>query len=100
MRTVLSLVLACVVAQQGKQEFPAPSALPSRPELPDPLTTFDGRKVETRDQWEKERKPELKELFQHYMYGYLPPPVEVSAKELHADPKAFGGKATLREIAL
>ena len=100
MRTVLSLVLACVVAQQGKQEFPAPSALPSRPELPDPLTTFDGRKVETRDQWEKERKPELKELFQHYMYGYLPPLREVRGTLRRSDPKAFEGKATLQEISL
>jgi hypothetical protein len=94
------LLLALLGAAQEKRDFPAPGALPSRPELPDPLVTFDGRKVETRDQWEKERKPELKALFQHYMYGYLLPPVEVSAKELHADPKAFGGKATLREIAL
>ena len=106
MRTlrVLSLLMlgACSSspAQEPHRDFPAPAALPSRPELPDPLTTFDGRKVETRDQWEKERKPELKALFQHYMYGSFPAPVPVSAQERRSDPAALGGKATLREITL
>jgi (4-O-methyl)-D-glucuronate---lignin esterase len=62
-------------SQEVRRDFPAPATLPQRPELPDPLVSFDGRKVETRDQWEKERKPELKSLFQHYMYGFMIPPV-------------------------
>src|SRR5262249_55972618 len=60
--------------------FPPADQLPSRPEMPDPLVLLDGRKVINREQWEKDRRPELKELFQHYMYGYLPPPVPVTGK--------------------
>ncbi len=37
--------------------------------LPDPLTMQDGRKVETAEQWEKERRPEILELFQREMFG-------------------------------
>jgi len=86
--------------QEPKRDFPAPTALPVRTELPDPLVMFDGRKVETREQWEKERKPELRALFQHYMYGHLPQKTEVRGTVRRSDPKAFGGKATLTEVSL
>ena len=81
-------------------EFPHPDKLPARPELPDPLTALDGTKVTTAEQWTGKRRPELKALFEHYMYGKLPPPREVTAEVLHEDAKAFDGKATLREIAV
>jgi hypothetical protein len=82
-------------------EFPDPDRLPSWAEFPDPLVMFNGERVTTRDQWLLKRRPELKELFQHYMYGYLPKaPGQVTAAVLHEDTRAFGGKATLREIAL
>jgi len=98
----LSLVAACSTGtrQELKRDFPAPAALPAHAGLPDPLVTFDGRKVETREQWEKERKPELRALFQHYMYGFLPPRTELRATVRRTDPKAFGGKATLSEVSL
>src|SRR5262249_21150010 len=68
---------------------------------PDPLVMLDGTKVKTADDWNKKRRPELKKLFQHYMYGQIPPaPKKVDAKVEHSDAKALGGKATLREIAL
>src|SRR5262245_11684278 len=41
-------------------------------ELPDPLMMLDGKRVETKKQWLKKRRPELKSLFQHYMYGKMP----------------------------
>jgi hypothetical protein len=97
---LLSLGCGSAAPQEPCRDYPAPASLPARPDLPDPLVTFDGRKVETREQWEKERKPELKALFQHYMYGFLIPPVEVSGQERRSDANAFGGKATLREITL
>ena len=99
---LLLLLGACGSAtpQETRRDFPAPETLAARPEYPDPLVSFDGRKVETREQWEKARKPELKALFQHYMYGFLIPPVEVTGQERRSDPGAFGGKATLREITL
>jgi dienelactone hydrolase len=81
-------------------EFPPPSKLPEQPELPDPLVMFDGTKVASKDDWVNKRRPELKALFEHYMYGKRPAPMKVSAKVNHEDASAFGGKATLREVVL
>jgi len=105
MRSIIAALLllgACssAPAQQPPREYPQPAALPTHPELPDPLTSFDGKKISSRAGWESERKPELKALFQHYMYGTLPPVTEVSGTVRRTDAAAFGGKATLREISL
>lgn len=80
--------------------FPEADNLPSHPELPDPLVMFNGERIANKQQWIDKRRPELKALFQHYMYGYLPPPAKIKAKVEHEDAKAFGGKATLREVAI
>lgn len=81
--------------------FPPAAALPLKPDLPDPLVMFDGREVKTAKQWVRERRPELKALFQHYMYGHLPPaPRRVRAEVRRIDPVYFGGRATLKEITL
>ena len=81
--------------------FPAVADLPSHPEMPNPLVMFDGKPVTTQQQWFTKRRPELKALFQYYMYGYLPAaPAKVAAKLEREDRQAFGGKATLKEITL
>jgi hypothetical protein len=81
--------------------LPKPADLPEQASLPDPLVMLDGRRVTTREMWMKERRPELIRLFQHYMYGQLPPrPAAVSSKLERVDPAAFGGKATLSEVTL
>ena len=70
--------LACLFslllfAAHAAAEFPQPSELKSSAELPDPLVMLDGTKVASKADWEAKRKPELKALFQHYMYGRIPP---------------------------
>ncbi len=78
-----------------------PAKLPSHPEFPDPLVMVDGTKVETKAAWLEKRRPELKNLFETYMYGHYPQPsAGVVGKVVHEDKAAFGGKATLREVAL
>ena len=42
------------------------------PQLPDALTTKDGKKVTTPEQWWKIRRPEIAEDFQKEMYGRIP----------------------------
>ena len=80
-------------------DFPSPDKLPARAALPDPLVMLDGTRVKTAEQWRTKRRPELLALFQHYMYGTLPPaPVKVSAKTEYENRKALNGKAILREI--
>ncbi|HND50774.1 MAG TPA: acetylxylan esterase [Pirellulaceae bacterium] len=72
--------------------------LKSQPDLPDPLVMLDGRKVADADQWNKLRRPELKELFQHYMYGYLPKkPQRTELEHSWADGNFLDGKATISE---
>src|SRR5262245_15832193 len=100
MRSLCMLAASVALASAARADFPEPSKLPSHADFPDPLVMFDGTKVTTKEQWEKKRRPELKALFQHYMYGTYPlievpsagPP---GSKVLHEDTKAFGGKATL-----
>ena len=100
LRLLAGLALAVFCVLPAWADLPAPDQLPARPEMPDPLTTLDGRRVATKEQWQSERRPELKTLFQHYMYGYFPAAPKVTAKVERTDPKALGGKATLKEITL
>src|ERR1051325_9306967 len=85
-------------AQQQSPGVPDFSQLKPMLEMPDPLLMFDGQKVKNSIQWTKERRPELKRLFQHFMYGYFPPKVKILAKVEREDAHCFGGKATLREV--
>jgi hypothetical protein len=96
----LAAMLLLGVVALGREEFPDFAKLPVQKEMPDPLTMLDGRRVATKEQWFKERVPELKGLFQHYMYGDLPPPVKVEAKIEHVNPNVLDGKATLKDITL
>src|SRR5687767_4604987 len=93
---LLALTALCALhAPAAQTDLPAPDKLPARPEMPDPLVMSNGERVQGKEQWFKERRPELKKLIQHYMYGHFPAPVKVEAKVERVDPKALGGKATL-----
>src|SRR5438105_2959195 len=99
--TTLFALFLLVSTTRAAEDFPDVSQLPSHPELPDPLVMFNGQRVTSKEQWINKRRPELKALFQYYMYGSLPPaPKNITAKVEHEDRQAFGGKATLQEIAI
>src|SRR5258708_25019152 len=101
-RPTLVLIL-CFFAMTSfaKQPLPEPGALPSTAALPDPLMMFNGAAVRTANEWNNKRRPELKELFQTYMYGHMPSaPKRVQAKVERVDEKALGGKATMKQITL
>jgi len=81
--------------------YPEPAALPSHPALPNPLLRLDGSRTTSAGDWNRLARPELKALFQHYMYGHFPPPArKVEATLLVEDRQALGGEATLRELRL
>jgi hypothetical protein len=42
------------------------------PNLPDPLTLNDGQKVTTPEMWWKQRRPEIVEMYEKYVYGRVP----------------------------
>lgn len=87
-------------------EYPAPEKLPAHPALPAPLVMFDGTRVSSADEWRTRRRPELKALFEEYVYGRYPQvagpsqPPAVQSKVLFEDPQAFGGAGTLKEVEL
>ncbi|MCE9533669.1 MAG: acetylxylan esterase [Planctomycetes bacterium] len=93
-------ILSLFTARSAGADFPAVEKLPSKPELPDPLVMFNGTKVASKEDWVNKRRPELKSLFQTYMYGRLPDTKKVTASLNHEDSKAFGGKGTVREFVL
>jgi hypothetical protein len=99
----LVVIVACagLASTVAAGDFPPVSELKPNPEFPDALTMLDGTKVSSREQWVKQRRPELIRLFQHYMYGELPPaPKSVEAAVERVDAGYFGGKATRKEVTV
>jgi endo-1,4-beta-xylanase len=81
MRTapVLAILILSVIVLPGvgaDKPSPKPAGeLPKIKELPNPFIFSDGSLVRAAGDWERRRK-ELKNLFQDYMYGHLPPKPE------------------------
>jgi hypothetical protein len=95
-----ALALLPAICASAAPDFPPVAQLPSHPEPPDPLVMRNGEPVATRQQWVDQRRPELKALFQHYMYGWFPPPMDVRGTLTYSDPHLFEGKATLKLVNL
>jgi dienelactone hydrolase len=65
--------------------------------LPDPLRRPNGPAIKTKNQWHG-RRNELLQLFQHYVFGKVPPPpgnVRVGAEEVREEPGAMLRQLTL-----
>ncbi|MCC6494434.1 MAG: acetylxylan esterase [Pirellulales bacterium] len=101
MNRLLALAMLLTPLSLHAAEFPPPERLPRVPELPNPLVTFDGTPITTAAQWQTQRKPELKRLFEHYMYGRQPAaPPQTFGRVLFEDAHALGGQGVLREMEL
>src|SRR5438445_13821839 len=84
-----------------KPEYPPATTLPEVQSLPDPFVFADGTRVKSPEQWFSKRRPELKGLFQHYMYGTIPAkPAHMQAKVVGEYRDFLGGKATLKLVRL
>jgi hypothetical protein len=67
--------------------------------LPDLLRTAHGETITTARQWEKQRRPEVWQLFQEHVYGRMPPrPADLRFVVTATKPDALGGKATRKFI--
>ncbi|MBI2927037.1 MAG: acetylxylan esterase [Verrucomicrobia bacterium] len=98
---VLATLLCLGSNATAATAWPDAAQLPAQPALPDPLVMFSGEKVATKNQWLDKRRPELKALFQHYMYGALPPkPAKIEFKTDVADKDFLAGKATLKLVTI
>jgi hypothetical protein len=69
--------------------------------LPDLLRLENGRRIDTREQWTRLRRPELLQLFENHVYGkpFARPPA-LRAKEWDNEPRALGGQAVRRQVTL
>ena len=97
------LVILGTASSSGGAErsFPDPALLPERPEMPDPLVCLDGSRVKDAREWNEKRKPELRALFEHYMYGKIPGHPEGMRFEVEARyPDILGGKAILEVVSI
>lgn len=60
-----------VKKMERSKKYSEPQALPEAKEVPDVFAFQDGSKVKTKADWEC-RADELRDLYQYYMYGYMP----------------------------
>jgi hypothetical protein len=97
----LAVVFVLASAALSGADFPDAENLPVHPGLPDPLVLLDGKRVTSGRQWLEDRRPELKALFQHYMYGAIPPrPERLELRQNATYPDFLGGKATLKLVTV
>lgn len=69
--------------------------------VPDPLTTFDGKKVKSKGKWKSIRRPELYEFFEKNVYGKVPSSFkDFSSKIIEQSDNALNGKAKRRQVEL
>jgi len=70
--------------------------------LPDPLVMNDGTKVSTAEQWTKQRRPEVLELFRKHVYGRRPieRPESLRFETLSVNQEALAGKAVYKQIEI
>jgi hypothetical protein len=98
----MSAALLCSIwaASLAAAEFPPAGDLPSQTALPDPLVMRDGTKIATQADWEAKRKPELKALLQHYMYGHIPPRPKSQEFKVGDARECLNGKALIRNVTI
>jgi hypothetical protein len=62
---------------------------------------LDGTKVKTKTDWNTKRRPELKAMFQHYMYGAIPPkPAQINFVVTATHTNFLEGRATLKLVTI
>jgi hypothetical protein len=98
--SILILFGLVFLSQLRADELPTLEQLKPNPNLPDPLVALDGKRVASQGEWYEKRRPELKRLFQHYMYGFLPPAAKIEADLVSENKDFLGGKGTLKQIVL
>ena len=100
MRCPLS-VLLLLMALPSLAALPEAAELSAQAGYPPLLVSPTGAASLSRAAWEAQRAPELRQLIQHYEYGFLPPPpAALQAKVVREDAHALGGQAVLKEVVL
>jgi hypothetical protein len=81
---------------------PAADAVRMKSPLPDVLATPAGGRVTTAEQWTKEQRPRILELFQTHVYGRTPTgrPDKLKFDVLDESASTFGGKARRKRVRI
>lgn len=67
--------------------------------LPDPFVSFRGKSIQTIQDWESIRRPEILRLFEENVYGKIPTDFDdVTFKEVTESQNPFPEKAILKEV--
>ncbi|SHE53009.1 hypothetical protein SAMN05444274_101608 [Mariniphaga anaerophila] len=72
-------------------------------ELPDPMISIDGKAVNSVEEWEKVRRPQIMAMFAGTLYGGTPIPeqeVEVEYEELSVEPEFIQGRCTRKHLLI
>ncbi|MBO4287131.1 MAG: acetylxylan esterase [Kiritimatiellae bacterium] len=100
MNTNTLMLCAAAIAAFASSGFAAGTPTPK--DVPDLMTTFGGKKVESVEQWEKTRAPELLEEFTKNEYGRRPVgrPSNLSFEPAEPDVEMMDGKALRKRIRI
>jgi len=98
---VVFLATVSTVAAESKaeDEFADVENLPLQKGLPDPFLMPDGKRVQTLQDWSKQREY-IKAMLAHYLYGQIPPlPKEIEVKPVGSEP-VYDGKGVEEKFTL
>ncbi len=84
---------------KGQSEYNYEEAKIPAYQLPDVLTSVNGKKITGKKEWLNLRRPEVLELFTTHVYGRVPSsPYKTSIKVVQEDKNAMNGLATLKVV--
>ena len=71
--------------------------------LPDVLTSFSGQTINTVEEWETTRRPEIIKFFEQNLYGEVPEPssrIKKSFRLVSEDNKLLNGLCTRKDVEI
>lgn len=96
---VIALWGTTLSGQVPAYNFPSFDNLIPKRGLPDPFIMFDGSRVKTLEDWEKQRMY-IKDMLLYYQYGYYPPDPKNLKVEIKSSKAILNGKATETRLIL
>lgn len=72
-------------------------------DLPDVLSSFEGKSIKTVEDWKKFRRPEIVDFFAQNMFGRVPTPsspIKKSFKLISEDKTIFNGLCTRKDVII
>jgi hypothetical protein len=87
----LGIPSAVTAEDKAEYEFANVENLPLQKGLPDPFLMPDGKRIQTLQDWPKQRGY-IKAMLAHYLYGHMPPrPRKIQIKQISSE-SIYNGK--------